>query len=294
MSAAFGACKAAGIEGTTLAYQELGQGEPVVFVHGDLSDLRTWKSQLQPIGARHRVIAYSRRYARPNDDIPGGMDNQMLTHVEDLALLLRALDAVPAHLVGNSWGAFICLLTAMRHPELVRTLVLAEPPALTLFVSMPPRPSELLRLLLRRPRTATAIVKFGATTIGPAEKAFRGDDDDAALRAFVGGVLGAERFERLPDVRREQMRENLSALKASLLGAGFPPLADSDVRGVRQRTLLISGADSPVLFQRLADRLQALLPNCTRVRIPDASHLMHEENPAATNEAILSFLATAG
>jgi len=43
----------------------------------------------------------------------------MLPHVEDLAVFLRAIDAVPAHLVGNSWGAFICLLTAMRHPELV-------------------------------------------------------------------------------------------------------------------------------------------------------------------------------
>lgn len=38
-------------------------------------------------------------------------------HVNDLLSLLRSLDLAPAHLVGNSWGAFICLLAALKEPS---------------------------------------------------------------------------------------------------------------------------------------------------------------------------------
>ena len=127
--------RTAAVNGIALAYREQGEGEAVVFVHGSASDLRSWEQQLPAIGTRYRAIAYSRRYARPNEDIEPGADDQMLPHVDDLAALLRVTGATPAHLVGHSWGAFICLLAAIRHPETVRSLVLLEPPVVSLFVT---------------------------------------------------------------------------------------------------------------------------------------------------------------
>jgi pimeloyl-ACP methyl ester carboxylesterase len=289
-STAFGATKTATVNGTALAYREQGEGEPVVFVHGSASDLRAWEQQLPAVGRAHRAIAYSRRFARPNEDIDPEADDPMLPHVEDLATFLREIDAAPAHLVGNSWGAFISLLTAVRHPDLVRTLVLEEPPVLSLFVSTPPRPAELLRLFATRPRTAIAVLEFGAGTIAPAQKAFRRGEDDEAMQTFGHGVLGKEPFERLPEARKEQMRENLNAVRAQLLGAGFPPLGDDDVRGIRVPVLLLTGERSPSVLLRLTDRLEELLPIVERVEIPDASHAMHEENAPAVNEAIVGFL----
>jgi len=289
-STAFGATKTATVNGTTLAYRELGEGEPVVFVHGSASDLRAWEQQLPGVGRAYRAIAYSRRFARPNEDIDPEADDQMLPHVEDLAIFLREIGAAPAHLVGNSWGAFISLLTAVRHPDLVHTLTLEEPPVLSLFVSTPPRTAELMRLFATRPRTAMAILKFGAGTIAPAQKAFRRGEDDEAMRTFGHGVLGKEPFEGLPEARKEQMRENLDSLRAQLLGAGFPPLGDDEVRGIRVPVLLVTGERSPSVFLRLTDRLEELLPIVERVEIPDASHVMHEENAPATNEAIVGFL----
>jgi hypothetical protein len=44
------------------------------------------------------------------------------------------------------------------------------------------------------------------------------------------------------------------------------------------------------VFLRLTDRLEELLPLTERVAIPDASHVMHEENAAAVNEAIVRFV----
>jgi pimeloyl-ACP methyl ester carboxylesterase len=279
------------VDGAELAYREQGDGEPVVLVHGSASDLRSWEQQLPAIGASYRAIAYSRRYARPNRDIKPGANDPMLQHVYDLTALLRVMDAAPAHLVGHSWGAFICLLTAIRRPELVRSLVLAEPPVLPLFMSTPPRASELLPLLVRRPRTALTLLSFTARTFAPVWRAFRRGDDEAALERFAHGVLGKEAYERLPEQRKQQARENLNTLRAQILGEPFPPLSDDDVRGVAAPTLLMTGERTPANLLRMTDRLEELLPNAERIEIAGASHAMTEENPRAANDAILAFLA---
>jgi pimeloyl-ACP methyl ester carboxylesterase len=290
-STAFGAIKTATVNGTTLAYREQGDGEPVVFVHGALSDLRTWQQQLPPIGASYRAISYSRRYARPNEDIERGTDDQMLPHVDDLAAFLQALDAAPAHLVGSSWGGFISLLTAIRYPGAVSSLVLEEPPVVPLVgLSFPPRPSEVLSLLFRRPRFALALAKEGARAFGQVEKAFRRGDDETAAQMFGSAALGKEPYRQLPEARKQQMRENVNTLRAMLLGAGFPPLSEEEVRGVSVPTLLITGEQSPAGAILLTDRLEELLPVVERVEISAASHLMHEENASAVNEAIVGFL----
>jgi pimeloyl-ACP methyl ester carboxylesterase len=290
-STGFDGTKTAKVNGATLAYREQGEGEPVVFVHGGLSDLRTWEQQLPAVGRSYRAITYSRRFARPNEDVGPEADDPMLPHVDDLAAFLREIGAAPAHLVGNSWGAFISLLTAVRYPDLVRTLVLEEPPVLTLLVrNTPPRPAELLRLFATRPRTALALARFAVETVAPVQKALRRGEDEEALRIFVGGVGGEGMLEQLTEARVEQMRENLSALRAQMLGAGFPPLDDDAVRGIHAPVLLLTGEHSPAFLLRLTDRLEELLPNVERLQIPDASHGMHEENAPAVNEAIVGFI----
>lgn len=278
------------VRGASLAYRERGHGEPVVLVHGSASDMRTWSHQLPALSASYRAVAYSRRYARPNEDIPPGADDPMDAHVEDLLAFMKEIDAFPAHLVGHSWGAFICLLAAIARPEAVRSLVLMEPPVLSLFVSTPPRPGELFKTLLHRPRTALAIVKFGATAVAPAQKAYRRGDDGRGFEIFGRGVLGKKAFEQLSPARRKQSWENRATDKAQLLGEGFPPLEDDDVRGVRKPVLLMHGQKSPTIFHLLADRLEDLLPNVERLEVPRASHVVHEDNPRAVNEAVLAFL----
>ncbi len=281
------------VNGTTLAYREQGEGEPVVFVHGSASDMRTWQHQLSAMGQAHRAVIYSRRFARPNEPIPDGADDPMEPHVDDLVALLRALDATPAHVVGHSWGGFVALLGAIRHPSAMRSLVLMEPPVLPLFVSTPPKPPELVRLLFRRPRTALAIVRFGVTAAEPATKAFRRGDDEKGSEIFARGVLGPEAFSRLSAQRKAQAFENVAVDKAQLLGEGFPPLRDDEVRSVKTPTLLLRGERSPTLFRLLCEHLEELLPSARRVDVPGASHIMHEDNPGFVSRAIAEFVAEA-
>lgn len=296
-SSEFDGVRNAKIDGTTLAYREQSEGEqsegecePVVFVHGGISDLRVWEQQLPAIGRTYRAIAYSRRYALPNENIDPDVGDPWLRHVDDLAALLREIDAAPAHLVGNSQGAFISLLLAVQQPDLVRSLVLEEPPVLPLFVSFPPRPAELLRLAASRPRTAIAILRFVTGAVAPCTKAFRRGDDDRALSIFSRGVLGKQASERLPEPIKRRMRENVGTLRAGMLRPEFPSLTDDDVRGVRAPVLLLTGEHSPAFLLRLTDRLEELLPVVERVEIPGASHAMHEENAPAVNDAIIAFL----
>jgi len=279
------------VNGATLAYLERGVGgSSVVFVHGGYSDLRTWLRQLDAFAEEFRAVAYSRRYARPNEDIPNGHDDQMGPHVDDLLGLIRSLDLAPVHLVGNSWGAFICLLAALREPGLVRTLVLGEPPVLPLFISNSPTFRELLAMLLRTPRDALSVIAFGARVASPAENAYRAGDLERGTRIFVTGVLGSAAFGALPEERKQQMWENHTADAAQLLGADFPPLRESDVRRLQTPALLVTGERSPTILRRtLTRRLERLLPNVERVEIAGASHLMHEENPDGFNRAVLSF-----
>ena len=76
-----------------------------------------------------------------------------------------------------------------------------------------------------------------------------------------------------------------------MLGAGFPPLRADEVRSVQVPVLLVAGERSPAVLARTCiDELQRLLPHAERIEIPAASHMMHEENPRAFNEALLAFL----
>jgi pimeloyl-ACP methyl ester carboxylesterase len=144
------------INQTTLHYFECGKGEPLVLVHGATGDLHTFRRQAETFATHFRVIAYSRRYSPPNGPHRVGDGSSPLrTHVTDLVTLVRTLKATPAHLVGNSSGAYIALALAVEQPTLVRGLILGEPPVLSLLSST--SVGEAMRQSTLRPVLAAAV-----------------------------------------------------------------------------------------------------------------------------------------
>jgi pimeloyl-ACP methyl ester carboxylesterase len=285
-----GAVTSVDVNGTGLATFEQGDGDPLVFVHGSASDLRTWSNQVGPFSDRFRTIVYSRRYHVPNDPIPADAPDDIQTHVDDLAGLIRLRNAGPAHIVGHSWGALVSLLAAGQAPELVRSLVLIEPPAISMHVSVPPKASQLIRLLFSAPRLALAIVTFGARAVGPSEKAFRLGQDKLAVEKFGRGVLGDRYFEALSAERYAQVWDNRGPDRALALHHGFPDLSGETFSNVRCPVLLIAGADSPPLFKLLNESLLKRLADARLRVIGNASHMVHEDAPEALNTAIEAFL----
>ncbi len=179
---------------TTLHYFECGKGEAVVFVHGGLGDLHTFERQVQTFATTFRVIAYSRRFSPPNSPPRDKDVNPLSIHVADLQALITRLKAAPAHLVGNSYGAYIALALALDHDELVRSLVLGEPPVLSLL------PSTSVGEAMRQ--------SWIARVIEPSRKAFEGGDLEDGMRRFIDGICGKTAcFDNLPQSRRAVLVE---------------------------------------------------------------------------------------
>ncbi|MDN3669392.1 alpha/beta hydrolase [Echinicola jeungdonensis] len=279
------------VNGYNFKVVDQGSGDPVVFVHGSISDWRTWKRPLETFGQSYHAIAYSRRFHWPNEEIPEGADYSFLQHVEDLHEILKSLGK-PVHLIGHSYGALVSLFLAIKAPDLLKTLVLMEPPALTLFVSNTPKPLEILKLLFSRPKTAFALIQFGAKGWKPAKKAAKNNDFNRAIEIFGTAVLGEEAYLNMPPTRKEQVKDNF--FRAEFTGSGFPPLDEEKVKGIQVPTLLLTGAKTRPFFLVLTDRLEELIPNTTRIKIANASHNIHEDNPKDFEQVVLAFLEKHG
>ena len=91
---------------------------PVVFVHGAISDHRTWDAQRDPTSRNYRY-AFDQRYFGPAPWPDEGKALSVATHANDLAAFLRPLDVGPVHLVGWSYGANVALVLVVQHPALV-------------------------------------------------------------------------------------------------------------------------------------------------------------------------------
>jgi pimeloyl-ACP methyl ester carboxylesterase len=268
---------------TTLHYFECGKGEPLIFVHGSTGDLHTFRAQVQTFATSFRVIAYSRRFSPPNAP-PRETDlSPMSNHVADLRALITQLKATPAHLVGSSYGAYVALTLAMAHPELVRSLVLGEPPVMPLLARTSVG-EGLRQSWIRR-------------VIEPSRRAFEGGSLEDGVRMFLHGVSGNPvSFDKLPplsEARRAEFVAKGPELRAELMtepAAAFPPLDCGNLGKLTRPTLLVTGERSSAMFLLITAELERCLEGESQVMVPEAGHSMHQENAAFYNQAVLAFL----
>src|SRR5258706_821379 len=279
------------IKHSTFEYIEKGSGVPVVFVHGSINDCRIWKDQIDPFAKQYRVIAYSRRYHYPNEWKGDGSDYSIGLHAQDLAAIIKTLNLGRVHLVGSSFGAYTSLTTAIQNPELIRTLVLGEPPVLPLLVSNPDNPLQILSLFLRDFATARDFMKFALKHFKPAQKALKNNQLEEGVRLFASGVLGEGGYEKLSEEVKATFMDNAKAFQVEMLGQGFPPFHKVEAKQMILPTLFVYGEKSPKFLLSVSDLLMNILPSCEKVVISDASHLIHGDNPTVYNEKVLAFLS---
>ena len=272
------------VNAVELHYIEKGTGVPVVFVHGGLEDYRAWVDQVEAFSGRYHALAYSRRYNFPNVGATVSDDYSPIADAEDLAALIRRLKLAPAHVIGYSYGAYAALLLALRHPELVRSLVLAEPPV--------------LRLLPRIAGGEALLSEFMTKVWQPTGAGFR-QSDEAGVRAAVDGFgeLGYSgidekmTFDSLPAEVRAVVLDNAAEWRALTRSNGaFPSVSTRAIERMQTPTLLMGGARSLPLAHAIDGLLERLLPHANRVVIADATHDMWSEHPEECRDAALRFL----
>src|SRR2546428_6690293 len=268
------------VRGTDLRFVERGTGIPVVFVHGSLGTLESWGPQIDAFATRFRVIAYSRRYHWPNAAQPDGQEYSLSLHADDLIGLIEARGLERVHLVGWSYGAYVALLVTLRRPDLVRSLVLAEPP--------------MLPWIARTPWGDSLRQVFEATVLDATQRAFERGDSLDALRRFVDGMSGrAGRFDGLPEADRAALLRTAFELRLELAAdpaVYAPALSCEDVGRIRHSVLLLSGERSPRVFHVITEELARCLAADAAATVPSAGHDMHADNPASYNTAVLQFL----
>lgn len=102
-------------------YDERGEGEPLVLLHGGMVDSRSFAANVDALAAGFRVFMPERRGHGHTPDVDGPISYDLMA--EDTVGFLETVVGGPAHLVGHSDGANVALLTALRRPDLVKRLV---------------------------------------------------------------------------------------------------------------------------------------------------------------------------
>jgi pimeloyl-ACP methyl ester carboxylesterase len=173
------------VNGADLYYEERGSGPPLLLVHGTGGYAELWSPVLDGLARSFRVIAYDRRgFARSQTTKRWSLSD----HARDAALLLDALKAAPATVVGWSGGGVVALDLAASSPECVSGLVLAEPG---------------VHLLTHPTRSSLAMATRSA-----AHRYLRRDRAAAAaiMYRWAGGYrTGGNAFDGFPEAWREQM-----------------------------------------------------------------------------------------
>lgn len=261
--------------GTEISYLEQGSGEPVVFVHGSLSDHRIWENQRPAVSSRYRYIALDMRYfgTLPWPDDAVHFSPQQ--HTADLAAFIEALGMGPAHLVGRSYGSAIALATAVHHPHLVRSLFLNEPPVPSLVVD--PRDRQIL---------VGELESF--KQLGETAKKLAPPEATALFCEWVNDQPGA--FDALPATTKTISLDNARTVAAQLAA----PLMMIERAAVAELTIPVTvmcGAQTRPFFEVLARALKNAAPKAELIVLPGAKHGAPNEQPEAFNAALMDFLS---
>jgi pimeloyl-ACP methyl ester carboxylesterase len=256
-----------------LTYREKGGGAPLVLLHGSLNDYRSWVNQLGAFAARYHVFALSLRHYFPEKWDGTGGAFSLAQHAADVAAFVTALGLPKVHLLGHSRGGAVAYLVARDHPQIVRSLVLAEPRGLE---GLLPGEAEAAR------DDATASI-FAAL-----HEALAAGRTVEAASAFVDSFNGAGSWDAMPELQKRIILDNIGTAVDS---GELPDMTCADAAGLALPVLLVRGEKSLERYRRGMQAMRRCNPAIPEVvTIPGAPHGMHRANPEAFNAAVLAFL----
>jgi pimeloyl-ACP methyl ester carboxylesterase len=260
------------VDGIRLQHEVVGEGEPVVFIHGSLiaDAFRPLFSEPSLVG--FNLIAYRRRgYAGSSSP------DRVLSIAEqasDCRALLRHLGVERAHVVGHSFGGVVALQLALDVPDLVHTLALLEP-ALAVGASGPAY------------RQSLANASEHYREVGPAIVL------DEMMRArWPGYRTPLERL--LPGAFDQALSDAHNSFEWELPGLLEWEFDEEKARRITQPVLSVLGSESEALWPRFGETHRALcawLPNAEAFILPGAHHFLQMEKPREMANGLAVFLA---
>jgi pimeloyl-ACP methyl ester carboxylesterase len=256
--------------GHRLASWSAGAGPPVLLLHGGWSDGREWWPQLDGLADEFTVIAWDAPGCGGSSDPPEPF--AIADYADAAAALVGALDLGPVHVVGLSFGGALAMEVQRRHPDLVRSLVLASAYA-GWSGSLPP----------------DVVAERRARALAEAER---------PPQEWAAGYLAGFFATPVDAATSDEVLRIMHDCRSAGLKAMVRAFADADLRdalpGITVATLLLYGERDERAPLSVARGLHAAMPHARLVVLPDVGHCTNLEAPDAFNDAVRAFLRNPG
>jgi 3-oxoadipate enol-lactonase len=260
------------VNGAKLYYEDNGNGpQTIVFGHSLLFSCRMFDAQVEALKNRYRCVTFDFRGQGQSEVTRDGYDMDTLS--ADAAALIEKLNCTPCHFLGFSMGGFVGLRLAIRHPELLHSLILVD-------TSADPEPKE----NLLKYRMLTIIARW----IGP-----------WAVAGQVMPIMFANTF--LNDPKRAELRKKWRqylisnhkvGVARAVTGVITRQAVYDQLKKIDIPTLIIVGEQDIATVPEKSKRLHESISKSKMVTIPNAGHMSPVEEPEAVNTALDEFLTS--
>lgn len=250
---------------TDLHVTDAGSGPTVLCLHGIGSGSASFQPQVDELAGDLRLLAWDAPGYAKSADPDGPLD--LDAYADAAASVLRERAAGPAHVLGVSWGGVVAMRLARRHPELVRSLVLADSS----------RGSGLTEEQAAAMRSRVTELR----ELGP--RAF------AAARGprLVSPAAPAELVERVVETMAGSVRLPGYGWAAESMAATD---LDPELAELRVPTLVLCGAEDTVTGPAESQAIAGGIPDAVFVTIRGAGHLANQEAPESFNAWLSAFV----
>jgi len=268
-----------------LALDDVGDGLPLLLLHGFPLSRRMWRPQLAGLVRGCRLLAPdlpgfgatppwpAAAAAGEGERGPAGGGPAAVCGMEDMAAatvgLLDALGIAAAVVCGLSMGGYVALALYERHPERVRGLVLADTRA--------GADDEAGRQ--RRLESAAAVESRGLAQLA-----------DALIPKLVPPGTLASSAELVAWLRREIEGASAAGVAAAQRGMAARPDRTSLLARIAVPTLIVVGEEDEITPPAVSAAMSERIPGARLVTIAGAGHLSNLERPEAFNDAVREFL----
>lgn len=247
-----------------LFHRELGDGPPLLLIHGIGLDSCCWDGLADDLARTQRVVVYDRRgYGRS-----GGAAAGWHEHAEDAAALVRELGLAPVTVAAWSSGGIVALDLAAHHQDIVRRLVLAEPPMYGRRHMTPSLAGVFLRAQLERRLRGP----------GPALETF--------LRWVFRDRRGGSTWDHLADEWRAAAGANAEASWRDMDDGDGSHLPRERIRRLEIPVHCLLGDSTQAYFRRCTAALARLAPEGSLTTVAGANHALVFQHPHALKAAI--------
>ncbi|APR79988.1 alpha/beta hydrolase fold protein [Minicystis rosea] len=257
------------IDGARLRYVDVGQGPPVVLVHGFASSLETWELLIPELSKKHRVVALDLKGFGWSDRPEG--DYSPLAEAKLVLQLLDKLGVERAAFVGHSWGSSVTLALALHAPQRVSRIALydawvyEEQLPTTFLMARAGGLGEILFTLFYDQRP----------------------DERMALAFYNKDFLSEKLVE---DVERALERPGTGAAQlAAVRGQRFTE-QQAKYKTVDKPVLLLWGREDVITTLAFGERLSRDLPHARLVVYPRCGHFPMLEAKNESNTEVVKFL----